>query len=314
MSRRRRFTGKRPKIKEPFFAQPIGMLKSPAFRTLSQSAHRALSRLVIELAKHAGNDNGNIVVTFDDFEAYGIHRHSIAPAIRELVALGFVEKTEHGCAGNAYERTATKYRLTMTAVGTTDPTNEWKKIASLEEAERIAAAARAAKNKIQWRKSSLGPVAKITTEKPKCPVAKTALPADFPSVENHHYFLDLPQGEPAVGDAPATPPAPPASPGSARGGPSAPEGPAGPPGGAAADRERSAPESSAVASERRPDAPAAGEGQAGHEPERRAHGSAAAGRATKPVSQMNKIELDAAHASRRARCAKGVNGSAARGE
>src|SRR5262249_26631794 len=32
---------------------------------------------------------------------YGIDRHAIGPAIRELVALGFVEITEHGRAGNA---------------------------------------------------------------------------------------------------------------------------------------------------------------------------------------------------------------------
>jgi hypothetical protein len=314
MSGRRRFAGKRPKHKGPFFAQPIDMLKSPAFRTLSLSGHRAFSCLVIELAKHAGNDNGNLVVTFDDFETYGIHRHSIAPAIRELVALGFVEITEHGCAGNAYERAASKYRLTMTAVGTTDPTHEWKKINNLEEARRKAAEARAEKNKIQWRKPPSAPVQKTATGNPKSPVAKSAPPAGFPSVENRHYYLESTGGSTHGDDAPATPPAPPASPGrSARGGPSAPAGPAAP----TAGQQQAASERavwSAVASERRPDAPAAGQDQAGSEPCRRPHNSAAAGRATKHVSQMTKLELDAAHAARRARYANGaphVNGSAA---
>jgi hypothetical protein len=298
MRSRHRFAGKRPKIKGQFTARFIDMLKSPAYRTLSLSGHRALSRLEIELAKHAGNDNGNLVVTFDDFEAYGIHRHAVAPAIRELCALGFAEITEHGCAGNAYERTATRYRLTMIAVGTMEPTNEWKKIGSLEEAERVAAAARAAKNKIQWRKSPPGPVAKTTTEKPKCPVAESAPPTDFSNVENRHYSLDLPRREPAVGDAPATPPAPPASPGvSARGGLSAPSCPAAPTAGQRpaaskrANRERCS-EASGV-----PMPPPRGKASPADAP----NGSGVAGRVNKPVSEMNKSELDAAHAARRAR-------------
>jgi hypothetical protein len=43
-------------------------------------------------------DNG-LPVTFNDFQRYGIDRHFIAPVIRELVALGFVEVTEQGRAG-----------------------------------------------------------------------------------------------------------------------------------------------------------------------------------------------------------------------
>src|SRR5208282_1441667 len=57
-----------------------------------------LARLEIEFAHHGGRPalNGKLTVTFDDFEAYGIHRHSIAPALRELEALGFIERTRKG--------------------------------------------------------------------------------------------------------------------------------------------------------------------------------------------------------------------------
>ena len=48
-------------------------------------------RIALELRKHGGHDNGKLPITYDDFENYGVHRHSIAPAIRELVALGFIK-------------------------------------------------------------------------------------------------------------------------------------------------------------------------------------------------------------------------------
>jgi hypothetical protein len=59
------------------------MLESPPYRVLSQSAHRAISRIELELCYHGGNDNGQLPVTFDDFVEYGIDRASVAPALRE---------------------------------------------------------------------------------------------------------------------------------------------------------------------------------------------------------------------------------------
>jgi hypothetical protein len=64
------------------------MLESPTFRELSLSARRVLDRLEIELAHHGGMDKGRLPVTYDDFQRYGIDRHAIAPAIRELIAPG----------------------------------------------------------------------------------------------------------------------------------------------------------------------------------------------------------------------------------
>ena len=76
------------------------MLESPAFRVLSLSARRVLDRLEIELAHHGGQDNVSLPVTYEHFHEYGIHRHAIGPGIRRCVALGFVEVTEPGRAGN----------------------------------------------------------------------------------------------------------------------------------------------------------------------------------------------------------------------
>ena len=118
------------------------MMESPAFMVLSLSARRILDRLEIEHAHHAGFDNGDLPCTYDHFHDYGIHRHAIAPGIREAVALGFVEITEKGRSGNAEWRRPNKFRLTYRPAGRADPTDEWRKVKTMEEAEMLAKAAR----------------------------------------------------------------------------------------------------------------------------------------------------------------------------
>jgi hypothetical protein len=81
-----------------FSVRLVEMQNSPAYRMLSLSAQRILDRLKIEHANHAGTENGRLPCTFEHFVEYGIHRHAIAPAIREVVLLGFVEITEQGQA------------------------------------------------------------------------------------------------------------------------------------------------------------------------------------------------------------------------
>ncbi len=109
MNRRRRQT----RIAGQWIAHRVDMLRSPAWRVLSLSARRVLDRIEIEHASHGGAENGRLPVTYDDFHLYGIHRHAIGPAIREVVALGFVEITEAGRAGNAEFRKPNVFRLTF---------------------------------------------------------------------------------------------------------------------------------------------------------------------------------------------------------
>ena len=120
----------------PFIGHLTEMLESPAYRVLSLSALRALARLEIELMNHAGHENGRLIVTFSQFEEYGVRRHSIAAAQRELEALGFIEITERGCAGNANFGKANKFRLTYRpAEGvSSDGSHEWRRIKTIEEA------------------------------------------------------------------------------------------------------------------------------------------------------------------------------------
>jgi hypothetical protein len=130
-------SGRRNRISGQFAARTIEMIKSPAWRALGLSARRVLDRIEIELADHGGTDNGKLPVTYDDFVRYGIHRHAIAPGIRELVALGFVEVTEQGRAGNADFRSPNKFRLTYKPVNRSPETNEWKRISTDEMAMEI---------------------------------------------------------------------------------------------------------------------------------------------------------------------------------
>ncbi len=152
MSRRSR------SISGPFAPRLIEMLESPAHRVLSKAATRVIERIEIELYRHGGKDNGRLPVTISDFERFGLDRHSVPPAIREAVALGFIEITVRGCAGNADFRRPNLYRLTFReAKGYPgdDGTHEWRRIANdpnateaanLAAASAIARAARLAKD------------------------------------------------------------------------------------------------------------------------------------------------------------------------
>lgn len=131
-----------------FAPRLIEMLESPAFRVLSHSAHRVLARVEIELAHHGGKDNGKLPVTYDDFQYYGIDRHSVAPAIRESVALGFLEITEAGRAGNAEFRAPNIFRLTYRGSKREPPTHEWRRVETIEHAKRLQRAARKFRNPV----------------------------------------------------------------------------------------------------------------------------------------------------------------------
>jgi hypothetical protein len=146
----RAFAKRRNKISEQFAARPISMLESPPYRALSQAAHMVIARIEIELAHHGGNDNGQLPVTFEHFEEYGIYRNGIAPAIREAEALGFIRVTEHGRGGNAEHRRPNLFYLTFSnwrGAKAEPPTHDWRKIKTIEEAHEIAAKARKSKDR-----------------------------------------------------------------------------------------------------------------------------------------------------------------------
>jgi hypothetical protein len=138
-------TVRRNKIATQFAWQAIEMLEAPAFRVMSLSARRVIDRIQIEHASHGGKENGKLPVTFRDFNEYGIHWNSIAPAIREAAALGFIRITQEGIASNKEFRIPNMFALTHLATDKEPkPTEDWRRIKTVEEAETIAAEARKA--------------------------------------------------------------------------------------------------------------------------------------------------------------------------
>jgi hypothetical protein len=128
-----------------FVKRPLAMMQSPAFRALSLTGHRILARIEIEHCNHRGKDNGQLPVTHQNFRRFGIDRDAVGPGLREVEALGFTEVTQHGLAGNAEFRRPNMFRLTYLETQGMEPTNEWAAIATNEEADAIAATARARK-------------------------------------------------------------------------------------------------------------------------------------------------------------------------
>jgi hypothetical protein len=153
---------RRNRISGQFAARLIEMLESPAYRALSASGHKIISRIEIELGHHGGNDNGRLPVTTNDFVAYGMHRTSVAPAIREAEALGFIRIIERGRGGNAEYGTPNLFFLTFAQTRDSvkhPPTHDWRRFKTLHDAEQAARSARDNKDpravehgKRSWRK------------------------------------------------------------------------------------------------------------------------------------------------------------------
>jgi len=127
------------------------MLRSPALRVLSLTGRRILDRLEIEHLNHGGKENGKLTVTFANLKKFGMaNPNDIARGFRELRALGFIEVTRAGRAGIGEHRISNQFRITYLSSDGKAPTDEWRSIATIEEAERVA---REARNISQYRKT-----------------------------------------------------------------------------------------------------------------------------------------------------------------
>lgn len=135
----------RPPPGEPFIWITREMLESHAWRAASLNARTVFDRIAIEHMSHAGGQNGALPVTYDDFMRAGIRRGSIAEAIAEAVALGFVDVAQPGQKGwGPFKGRAARFRLTQLPTATGDPaTPRWRRFKSQPEALAAVAIARA---------------------------------------------------------------------------------------------------------------------------------------------------------------------------
>lgn len=126
-------------IKGPWVQHRLDLITSPAWRTLSLQGRRFLERLEVEHMHHAGTANGRLIVTWDDFKAFGVRRNSIMSAQLEARALGLVVVTQRGSGGNSDFRRPNEFRLTYLPTQFAPPTDEWKLIVTIEDAKRRVA-------------------------------------------------------------------------------------------------------------------------------------------------------------------------------
>lgn len=113
-------------IKGPFVLHRSEMYKSPAWRSIrSLAVRQILDCLEIEHMHHAGERNGELICTYDQFVAYGIRRKSIAPGIRLGITIGVLKITRQGRRVAGYH-IPTMYALTYLPIGNTPPTDEWR--------------------------------------------------------------------------------------------------------------------------------------------------------------------------------------------
>jgi hypothetical protein len=111
------------------------MLESPAWNVMPLSARRVLDRVMIEHVKHGGTRNGALVVTYDDFQRFGIRRKSIAPAIETAGALGLLDVTWRGARAYGVAREASEYGLTwLPRCDGTPANNRWRHITTVSDA------------------------------------------------------------------------------------------------------------------------------------------------------------------------------------
>jgi DNA-binding PadR family transcriptional regulator len=149
---------RRTQIAGAFVARPRQLIDSPVMAAMSQAAFRALNRIESEHLAQGGAENGRLIITFSDFEWAGLHPNMIAPALRELEALGLIETTRKGYGGAAAMRAPSTYRLTYVAAwnarrsdGT--GTHDYLKFGSEADAETAAKAARKATNRSVVRRA-----------------------------------------------------------------------------------------------------------------------------------------------------------------
>jgi hypothetical protein len=141
-------TVRRNSVAAQFQSRPVDLIASPAMRVLSRAAHLSLLRIELELRQHAGHANGELIVTDLQFIEFGVHKESIAPALRELEALGII-RINHGRGGNAEHRKPNRFLLNYLC-GAVDAheeiTDSWTRFKTVDEAQKVARSARSAKN------------------------------------------------------------------------------------------------------------------------------------------------------------------------
>jgi hypothetical protein len=121
------------------------MLTSPAWRELLKHrvAHLIVERIILEYLEHAGQDNGRLIVTYEEFaEDCAVRRRSISEGIDIAEALGFLI-VHRGRKSAKDRRHPNRYGLTFYPIYEEFESNNWARIKTRAEAESIVARVKA---------------------------------------------------------------------------------------------------------------------------------------------------------------------------
>src|SRR5690606_16622304 len=118
----------------------LEMLQSPAWRKAPARMQAFLEELEVEHMRHKGCANGQLARSYTQFIAAGFNRHTVTQLIRTAEALGFIKVNRNSGIGATDLRDAYLYTLTYLPTGVgrdIPPTDDWKRVRTDEQAERI---------------------------------------------------------------------------------------------------------------------------------------------------------------------------------
>lgn len=137
-----------------FVPHRLEMLRSPAWLSAPPQLHRMLDRIEVEHLSHGGNENGNLLIPYLQFEQCGISRRQIRALCDLGEALGLIEVFKLSERGDGRVRPPNAYRLTyVPAAGKRAPTDEWRAV-SPERACSLIAEFRDAEGKSRQRQDA----------------------------------------------------------------------------------------------------------------------------------------------------------------
>ena len=131
-------TKKRKWLDTGFVPHRLEMKLSLAWIAKPVPLWRILDRLETEHMRHGGMSNGELFVSYKQFIQAGVSKRRISQMLELGERLGFLEIVRPKDAWRGDVKAPNSYRLTyLPTKNNPIPTDEWKKIQSIEQAEKI---------------------------------------------------------------------------------------------------------------------------------------------------------------------------------
>lgn len=121
-------------IQGPFVPHRLALMESHAWKARTVPLMRVLERLETEHMRHAGSSNGQLYVSYGQFQQAGISRKTINAALKLGVDLGLLKIRSGSWTSRVSQagvlRPPQAYRLTYLPTSSAAPTDEWKHVTS----------------------------------------------------------------------------------------------------------------------------------------------------------------------------------------